>query len=372
MMRDSRPRTFGFVGLGNTGSMMAFNLATYAQKEGLPKVRLWNLTRSKIEYLAQEAHCEIISSIEDVTNQCDIVHACLANDKVAFSVYHQLFTTPHASGTIFVDHSTLFPTTSSALQADARSKSMHFLSCPVFGPPGAAKSAGLLVVALGDASARETVKPYLVPTIGKAVLDCGDHSSKGTLMKILGNNCILGTIELLSESFTLVEKTGFDAGMYYEFILAAWVNYGKKIRDGTFRGKTGFKLDGGLKDAAYIRQVAWNHLTTAKAIGGDSLDWSACSAGTRMTAGLHPFKGEDFSISKVNGHTNGHLPETEPVTTEAVNGNLVGKKATIPNDVPIEQEVLLDGNAPELPKAAQGSIGPEQLVNGHSPVDTVH
>ena len=37
-------------------------------------------------------------------------------------------------------------------------------------------------------------------------------------MKILGNNCILGTIELLSESFTLVEKTGFDAGMYYEFI----------------------------------------------------------------------------------------------------------------------------------------------------------
>lgn len=37
-------------------------------------------------------------------------------------------------------------------------------------------------------------------------------------MKILGNNCILGTIELLSESFTLAEKTGFDAGIFYDFI----------------------------------------------------------------------------------------------------------------------------------------------------------
>ena len=92
----------------------------------------------------------------------------------------------------------------------------------------------------------------------------------------------------------------------------------------------------------------------------------------RVTAGLPPFKGEDFSISKVNGHTNGYLQETEPVTTEAVNGNLVGKKTTIPNDVPMEQEVLLNGNAPELPKAAQDSIGPEPLVNGQSPVNTVH
>ena len=146
------------------------------------------------------------------------MHTCLANDEVAFSVYRQFFHAANVQGTIFVDHSTLFPTTSTALQAEASSKGAHFLSCPVFGPPAAAKSAGLLVVVSGDPSARETVKPYLVPTIGKAILDCGDDSSKGALMKILGNNCILGTIELLSESFTLAEKTGFDAGIFYDFI----------------------------------------------------------------------------------------------------------------------------------------------------------
>ena len=60
---------------------------------------------------------------------------------------------------------------------------------------------------------REVVKSYVVPTLGKANLDCGPDSSKGALMKILGYNCILGTIGLLSKSFTLVEKTGFDAGL---------------------------------------------------------------------------------------------------------------------------------------------------------------
>jgi hypothetical protein len=105
------------------------------------------------------------------------------------------------------------------------------------------------------------------------------------------------------------------------FPAPAWINYGKKIRDGTFSGKTGFTLSGGMKDASYIRRLgaetstptptidqAWNHLTAAKAIGGEGLDWSACAAGMRVTAGLPPFKGEDFSLAKTNGqhsHVNG-------------------------------------------------------------------
>lgn len=39
-------------------------------------------------------------------------------------------------------------------------------------------------------------------------------------------------------------------------------------------------------------------MTAAKAIGGESLDWSACAAGMRVTAGLPPFKGEDFTLQK--------------------------------------------------------------------------
>jgi len=302
---------------------MATNLARYAKSNDFPKVRIWNRTRSKIEYLDKEEHITISSSLEEVAKTSDIIHTCLANDEVALSVYRSLFAAGGANGKIFLDHSTLYPTTSSTLQAEAKAAGYYFLSCPVFGPPAAAKSAGLLIVLSGASEAREIVKPILVPAIGKGVLEVGDDSSKGALMKILGNNCILGTIELLSESFTLAEKTGLEAGLFYEFIqqwfpAAAWVNYGKKIRDGTFSGKTGFTLPGGMKDAAYIRRLgaetstptpiidqAWNHLTTAKAIGGEGLDWSACSAGMRVAAGLKPFKGEDFTLAKIKGERNG-------------------------------------------------------------------
>jgi len=312
--------TFGFIGLGNMGSMMAHNLATYALSKGLPKVQIWNRTRSKIEHLAANSHCEIADSIYDVARKCNIIHTCLANDGVAFSICREIFQARN-QGLILVDHSTLFPTTSSALNEEAQQAGVSFMSCPVFGPPAAAKSAGLLIVLSGKEEAREKVKAYIVPTLGKGAIDCGEDTSKGALLKILGNNCILGTIELLSESFTLAEKTGFDTNIFYDFIqqwfpAAAWVNYGKKIRDGTFSGKTGFTLPGGMKDAAYIRRLgaetstptpiidqAWNHLTTAKAIGGESLDWSACAAGMRVSAGLEPFKGEDFSLQAK--HSNG-------------------------------------------------------------------
>jgi len=322
-MDESNTHSFGFIGLGNMGSQMSQNLARYAQERGFPKVQLWNRTLSKIQHLAEQSHCEVVDSIEELVSKCSIIHTCLANDEVALSVYKKILGV-EKQGLILVDHSTLFPTTSGTLQADADAAGSSFLSCPVFGPPAAAKSAQLLVAVSGNEKARAVVTEYIVPAIGKGTIDCGGDASKGALLKLLGNNCILGTIELLSESFTLAEKTGFDAELFYKFIeqwfpAAAWVNYGKKIRDGSFSGATGFTIPGGMKDAAHIRRLgaetstptpiidqAWNHLTTAKAIGGDGLDWSSCSAGMRVTAGLPPFKGEDFSrtAKQANG-TNG-------------------------------------------------------------------
>lgn len=218
MSANMKSYTFGFVGLGNMGSNMARNLSVFAEKNGMPKVRIWNRTQSKGEHLVDETYCEFASSLEDISTSCDIVQTCLANDDVAVSIYQSFFAAENVSGTIFLDHSTLYPTTATTLQEEAKQKGAHFLSSPVFGPPAAAKSAQLLITLSGDASAKEIVKPILVPAVGKSVIDCGEDCSKGALLKLLGNNCILGTIELLSESFTLAEKTGFDLNQFYDFI----------------------------------------------------------------------------------------------------------------------------------------------------------
>ena len=216
-MTSTTVRTFGFVGLGNMGSQMSVNLAEYAKKMGFPKVQIWNRSRQKSEQVASNGYCEVAESIEDVVQKCDIIHTCLANDEVALSVYRQILV-PRKPGLILLDHSTLFPTTSTAISEEAKAGDAQFMSCPVFGPPAMAKSAGLLIALSGPEAAREIVKSYIVPTLGKSVIDCGEDTSRGALLKILGNNCILGTIELLSESFTLAEKTGFDTNVFYDFI----------------------------------------------------------------------------------------------------------------------------------------------------------
>ncbi|KAI1100865.1 NAD(P)-binding protein [Jackrogersella minutella] len=259
--------SFGFVGLGNMGTVMS--------------------------RLVEHGFFEVSDTLEDVAKDCDIIHACLANDEAA------------KPGVVVADHSTLYPTTSSILFAEAEAKGLNFLSCPVFGPPSAAKSASLLVVVSGNDKSRELLKSYVVPSLGRATIDCGGDTRKVALLKILGNSCILGTIELLSESFTLAEKKVSkqmcSMNLYVKqwFPAPAWMKYGRKIRDGGFSGTTGFAIPGGMKDALYIRRLgAWNHLTTAKSLGGESLDWSSCSAGMRVTAGLPPFKGEDFTLAK--------------------------------------------------------------------------
>lgn len=215
-MASLRP-TYGFAGLGNMGSEMAKNLASFAKSNGHSPVLVWNRTRQKCDSLRDGNHVEVADSIELLTSQCDVIHTCLANDNVALEVIRQILKTGR-KGLIIVDHSTLFPTTSKTLQAESDENGISYCSCPVFGPPAAAKSASLLVVLSGQPEAQETLRKYIVPAIGKAVIECGEDCSQATLLKILGNNCILGTIELLSESFTLAEKTGFDVSLFYEFI----------------------------------------------------------------------------------------------------------------------------------------------------------
>ena len=40
-----------------------------------------------------------------------------------------------------------------------------------------------------------------------------------------------------------------------------------------------------------ILDVAHQHMLSARAHGGDELDWTALVGGQRIAAGLHPFKG---------------------------------------------------------------------------------
>lgn len=141
-----------------------------------------------------------------------------------------------------------------------------------------------------------------------------------------------------------------------------------------------------MKDAAFIRRLgaetstptpiidqAWNHLTAAKAIGGESLDWSACAAGMRVTAGLPPFKGEDFSLAlKTDGHTNGEIIEPRPGIMSAGNEYVPSKQTGMSNGIvtsELQQELMLNSVATEKAQVAPNGAASEQLINSQDLAD---
>ncbi|GAA5874025.1 hypothetical protein JCM5296_001064 [Sporobolomyces johnsonii] len=310
---------FGFIGLGNMGAPMAHNLAKWLHENSLPALSLYNRTASKLP--PASATIKHAESPREMARTCDVVITSLANDEAAKAIYAELFEGAKdkkaSSGedgeekaTIFVDTSTLYPKTSGDLEREAATIPWTFyLSAPVFGPPPLAKEGKLVVVLSGDLFAKRNVQDFLVPSMGRKIIDVGSNVERASSFKLIGNSCVLGVIELLAEAMTLADKSGVGSDLLYEFIkefmpAPSFIGYGKKILDNNFSGETGFTAVGGLKDAGHIRRlaqehgatvpaldVAHRHLVTAIANGGGDLDWSSLVAGPRLAAGLSPFTG---------------------------------------------------------------------------------
>ncbi|ORY26971.1 NAD binding domain of 6-phosphogluconate dehydrogenase-domain-containing protein [Naematelia encephala] len=306
----SEPFRIGYVGLGNMGTHMCNNLGRYASQNQLSPLTIWN--RSTDKYASVSEDCKgahLAHQVSEVPEKSNIIFTCLLNDAAALDVYGQMLKVVKAK-TIFVDQSSLNPKTSRKLREDAEKVGATYLSCPVFGPPAVAKAAQLVLVVSGAEEGRDRVKPLLVPAVGKSIIDVGEDVGKGASLKLLGNTCILGTIELLSEAYALADSIDFDPAVFQNFIqqwfpAPAWKNYGTKISKGTFSGTNGFRIDGGLKDANHILSLgqdmghpcpvptierAVKNLNRAKEIGGPGMDWSSLAIAQRESVGLEPFR----------------------------------------------------------------------------------
>ncbi|GAA6000285.1 NAD(P)-dependent oxidoreductase [Rhodotorula paludigena] len=313
-MPRSDPKQLGFIGYGNMGAPMAQNLAAYLHDNGYPPLLLWTRTTSKLPPASDLfAHAD---SPADLAAKCDVVVTSLANDEAARSVYAELFKGAEDKagkgdeGTVFVDTSTLYPTTCGELERQA-SKIRHttYLGAPVFGPPPMAKDASLVIVLSGDTFAKRRVEKFLVPAMGQRIIDVGNNVEKAAAFKLCGNGTIVGIIELIAEMGTLADRAGVSFELYREFLTTflpapSVVGYSKKIMDNQFDSDNGFTVLNGLKDVSHIRQLAQScgstlpaldaahrHLVTALAHGGGNLDWSSLVAGPRLAAGLAPFTG---------------------------------------------------------------------------------
>jgi 3-hydroxyisobutyrate dehydrogenase/glyoxylate/succinic semialdehyde reductase len=203
----------GFIGLGIMGSRMAANL----QRHGYPLV-VFNRTRAKAEPLL--GPCGTFSdSPEKLAEQVDVLFTMLAHpDAVEQAALGRNGFLDHLqANALWVDCSSVNPSFSKKMAAEAARREVHFVDAPVTGSAPAAAEAKLIFWVGADMTDLERIRPLLL-CVGNKIVHTGGHGT-GTSMKMV-INLLLGTgMAAFAEAMALGEGLGLSSKMLFDSLL---------------------------------------------------------------------------------------------------------------------------------------------------------
>lgn len=203
----SRIGFVGFVGLGLLGQAMALRLA----ERGF-KLVVWNREPERCDALAA-AGAVVARSPQEVAEQCDIVCLCVIDGaavrEVTFGPQGLARATPRSRRV--VDFSTVNPSDTREIAAEAADHGMDWIDAPISGGPPAAVDGSLTIMAGGSNEAVAGVSP-LFDALAKRCTHVGATGS-GQEMKVLNQALVGATFVMLAEVLTLARKLGLPADM---------------------------------------------------------------------------------------------------------------------------------------------------------------
>ena len=217
--------TIGFVGLGSMGLPMAANIAA----AGFPLI-VWNRTASKSETLAADSGARVAGSAADVAAEADVVITMVADGEVLLDLYTGSggMAGSLRPGTVCVDMSTISPAQAAATAAAASDAECRFVDAPVSGSVALAEAGTLTVMAGGEATDVEAVRPVL-EAVSARIYYMGPVGS-GATIKLAVNSIVYGLGQAVSEALVLAEAAGIERSRAYEVfansaIAAPFVHY---------------------------------------------------------------------------------------------------------------------------------------------------
>jgi 3-hydroxyisobutyrate dehydrogenase-like beta-hydroxyacid dehydrogenase len=205
----------GFVGLGNMGNPIAVNVL----RKGFT-LAVYDLNPQTMQNLV-EAGAKGGASAADVLERSEVVMTCLPGspEVEAFYLAPGGAIEVARAGTVFVDLSSVLPSTPRKLEARSKSRGLQFLEAPVSGGITGARAATLAVMTGGDAVVLERVRPIL-EAIGKNIYHIGPVGSGNTLKAI---NNMMSTVNActMMEGFVVGLKAGLDLRIMAEVVRAS-------------------------------------------------------------------------------------------------------------------------------------------------------
>jgi 3-hydroxyisobutyrate dehydrogenase len=199
--------TIAFIGLGNMGGPMAANAVAAGHK-----VIGFDLMPENASMAALDG-VEIAASAGDAVRSAEVVMTMLPAGTHVLSVWGDVLAEA-ASGTLFIDSSTIDVDSARKAHGMARAAGMLSVDAPVSGGVGGAKAATLTFMCGGAEPAFARARPIL-EVMGKKIVHCGEDGA-GQAAKIC-NNMILGiSMIAVSEAFVLAEKLGLSAQALFD------------------------------------------------------------------------------------------------------------------------------------------------------------
>jgi 3-hydroxyisobutyrate dehydrogenase-like beta-hydroxyacid dehydrogenase len=177
----------GFIGLGIMGGRMAANL----QKRGHSLV-VFNRTREKADPLVAQG-ARWADSPAALAREVEVVFTMLAHPGAVEEAVlgKDGFLSRLRPDQMWIDCSTVNPSFSKRMAAEARALGIRFLGAPVSGSKGQAALAKLTFLAGGDAGDLETCQP-LLECMGDRIIYCGGPGMGASLKMVM--NQLLGTV----------------------------------------------------------------------------------------------------------------------------------------------------------------------------------
>jgi 2-hydroxy-3-oxopropionate reductase len=255
--------TIGFIGLGLMGKPMAKNLL----KHGFPLV-VHSRSAGPVDEVVADGATRAPSPAEVARQSTRIITMLPDSPDV-----EQVVEGPNGifaglqPETILIDCSSISPAVARRLAQAARARGATMLDAPVSGGEIGAVSGTLSIMAGGDATAFETVRPIL-EAMGnpERIIRIGD-SGAGQVCKVCNQMVIGGTLVAVSEAFALARKAGVDASKVREALLGGFASsrvlevHGSRILQGNY--KPGFRSQLYGKDYRIASETLAAHDTPA-------------------------------------------------------------------------------------------------------------
>jgi 3-hydroxyisobutyrate dehydrogenase len=193
----------GWIGLGKMGMLMALRL----QKEGYP-LTVFNRTRGREQALVSQG--AVFASPAEMMELSDVIIIMVSDDEATREVFTGIdgLLSSGVAGKVIINMSTVSAEISREMADKCLRQNNHYLDAPVSGSLKQAENGELVIMAGGEESVFNEVKPIL-DKMGKLSILVGGTGS-GSIAK-LAVNALLGIItQGLSESIVYARKNGID------------------------------------------------------------------------------------------------------------------------------------------------------------------